>query len=71
MDGMSTRATVNGGDKTYHWGGGMVSHLPDDLGSHTVGGAVATSRMQEVQGAGRGNVKSKSRSRGKLIEAID
>ena len=29
-----------------------------------VGGAVATLRMQEVQGAGRGNVKSESRSRG-------
>ena len=32
---------------------------------------MATSRRQEVQGAGRGNVKSKSRSRVKLIDGID
>ena len=31
---LAPRGGVNGGDKTDHWDGGMVVHLPNDLGPH-------------------------------------
>ena len=55
--------SVSGGDKTSHRAPEWCPIYPMTSGP-MVGGAVATLRMKEVQGAGRGNVKSKSRSRG-------